>query len=264
MQRLFKIVGGRKLLKLSQKAALSCLCTRRVGSHCNCPEKHHAQASSTVALITLQSNFGGKREREILKLQSKSLGLAHSEPSSPWQIPRNVKGYVQNHKVDIRGQQLVGVWMDRRWKQRIRHHFIYGTDILITHGPLLSQGEIREKGTALSDGKPTNTFCGLDSMFYWMTKTRSNWRVKACFKSCKCQGKKKSLAFEKTHPRNAISTTFGIKKTIMKPFFLLSVGMNLSSTPLWRRTLLSVHLLARERSWTLWRKSASWWSEGDE
>ena len=161
-------------------------------------EKHHTQASSTVALgrtliasQILAANEKGDTKITVKVLGTSSLGAIITVADTKG----NVKGYVQNPGVDIKktatGEVLVG--------------------------PFVGNGEflvITDYGT----GNPYNSM--------------SRWLVASCSRSCQMPRKKKSRALKNASKKCLPSPHFWNLKTILKLFLPLSMGMNLSNASL--------------------------------
>ena len=100
---------------------------------------HKLAPRSHLAVPSLPVKSWRQTRKEILKLRSKSLELAHSEPSSPWQIPREMlKATCKILEWISKRLRLVKFWWDHlsetenSWLSQIMVR-----EILITPWPLL-------------------------------------------------------------------------------------------------------------------------------
>ena len=198
-------------------------------------EYHQTQASSTVALgrtliasQILAANEKGDTKITVKVLGTSSLGAIITVADTKG----NVKGYVQNPGVDIKktatGEVLVGPFVGNGEFLVITD---YGTGNPYNSMTPLVTGEIGED-LAFYPTEANKHLLQLDSMFCWMTKTRSRLRVASCSRSCQMPRKKKSRALKNASKKCLLFQHFWNLKTILKLFLPLSMGMILSNASL--------------------------------
>ena len=223
-----KIVGMDKIIKtISESGAFRAYVLDSTETVRTAQEKHHTQASSTVALgrtliasQILAANEKGDTKITVKVLGTSSLGAIITVADTKG----NIKGYVQNPGVDIKktatGEVLVGPFVGNGEFLVITD---YGTGNPYNSMTPLVTGEIGEDlAFYLTESQQTPSAVGLNVLLDDEDKVKVAGgfllqvlrALKNAFKKC--------LLFPH----------FWNLKTTLKPFFLLSMGMNLSNASL--------------------------------
>ena len=196
-------------------------------------EKHHTQASSTVALgrtliasQILAANEKGDTKITVKVLGTSSLGAIITVANTKG----NIKGYVQNPGVDIKktatGEVLVGPFVGNGEFLVITD---YGTGNPYNSMTPLVTGEIGEDlAFYLTESQQTPSAVGLNVLLDDEDKVK----VAGGFLLQVLPNKKKSRALKNASKKCLPSPHFWNLKTILKLFLPLSMGMNLSNVSL--------------------------------
>ena len=231
-----KIVGMDKIIKtISESGAFRAYVLDSTETVRTAQEKHHTQASSTVALgrtliasQILAANEKGDTKITVKVLGTSSLGAIITVADTKG----NIKGYVQNPGVDIKktatGEVLVGPFVGNGEFLVITD---YGTGNPYNSMTPLVTGEIGEDlAFYLTESQQTPSAVGLNVLLDEEDKVKV--LVASCSRSYPMPRKKKSRALKNASKKCLPSPHFWNLKTILKLFFLLSMGMNLSNASL--------------------------------